>query len=117
LFPEYLELDRHKRMLLAVTETNPYFNVDQGDDTQRKAPRLTHIDGGLTNFCAYDYVGMAHDPAVTGQPGRDRSLRHRRGREPPRLGESRFIAISSTRSLHFLEPPRRSSSSPDTRPT
>ena len=26
----------------------------------------THIDGRpLTNFCAYDYVGMAHDPEVT----------------------------------------------------
>ena len=33
LFPEYLEFKRHKRMLLAVTESNPYFRVDQGDDT------------------------------------------------------------------------------------
>src|SRR5207342_3359774 len=33
LFPEYLELTRHKRMLLAVTETNPYFRVDQGNAT------------------------------------------------------------------------------------
>jgi 8-amino-7-oxononanoate synthase len=67
LFPEYLELKRHKRMLLAVTETNPYFNVDQGDDTSPQGTRgLTHVDGGaLTNFCAYDYIGMAHDPAVT----------------------------------------------------
>jgi 8-amino-7-oxononanoate synthase len=67
LFPEYLELKRHKRMLLAVTETNPYFRVDQGDDTLLQGtPCLAHIDGrALTNFCAYDYVGMAHDPAVT----------------------------------------------------
>ena len=67
LFPEYLELKRHKRMLLAVTETNPYFNVDQGDDTPTEStPGLAHIDGrSLTNFCAYDYIGMAHDPAVT----------------------------------------------------
>ena len=67
LFPEYLELKRHKRMLLAVTETNPYFNVDQGDDTlTASTPGLAHIDGrALTNFCAYDYIGMAHDPAVT----------------------------------------------------
>ena len=67
LFPEYLEWKRHKRMLLAVTETNPFFNVDQGDDTATTAPPgLAHIDGrALTNFCAYDYVGMAHDPAVT----------------------------------------------------
>ena len=67
LFPEYLELKRHKRMLLAVTETNPYFKVDQGDDTPTQStPGLAHIDGrALTNFCAYDYIGMAHDPAVT----------------------------------------------------
>jgi len=66
LFPEYLELKRHKRMLLAVTETNPYFRVDQGDDTlTQDIPCLAHIDGRApTNFCAYDYVGMAHDPAV-----------------------------------------------------
>jgi 8-amino-7-oxononanoate synthase len=67
LFPEYLELERHKRMLLAVAETNPYFHVDQGDDSlTRASPGLAHVDGRvLTNFCAYDYVGMAHDPAVT----------------------------------------------------
>jgi len=67
LFPEYLELKRHKRMLLAVTETNPYFNVDAGDDTPTEStPGLAHIDGrSLTNFCAYDYIGMARDPAVT----------------------------------------------------
>jgi 8-amino-7-oxononanoate synthase len=67
LFPEYLELERHKRMLLAVSETNPYFRVDPGEDTLTQGShRLAHIDGrALTNFCAYDYVGMAHDPAVT----------------------------------------------------
>jgi 8-amino-7-oxononanoate synthase len=67
LFPEYLDLKRHKRMLLAVTDTNPYFQVDQGDDTPRQDPTgAAHIDGrALTNFCAYDYIGMAHDPAVT----------------------------------------------------
>ncbi len=67
LFPEYLEFKRHKRMLLAVTETNPYFRVDQGDDMPAQGIRgLAHIDGqALTNFCAYDYVGMAHDPTVT----------------------------------------------------
>ena len=67
LFPEYLEFKRHKRMLLAVTETNPYFHVDQGDDALTQAnPGLAHIEGrALTNFCAYDYVGMAHDPVVT----------------------------------------------------
>ena len=67
LFPEYLELKRHKRMLLAVTDTNPYFQVDQGDDTPTQDPTgVAHIDGrALTNFCAYDYIGMAHDPAVT----------------------------------------------------
>ena len=67
LFPEYLELKRHKRMLLAVAETNPYFRVDHGDDAlAERITRVDHIDGrALTNFCAYDYVGMAHDPAVT----------------------------------------------------
>jgi 8-amino-7-oxononanoate synthase len=67
LFPEYLELERHKRMLLAVTEMNPYFRVDRGDEALTEGtPCLTHIEGrSLTNFCAYDYVGMAHHPAVT----------------------------------------------------
>jgi 8-amino-7-oxononanoate synthase len=67
LFPEYLELKRHKRMLLAVTDTNPYFRVDQGDDPLTQgAAGLAHIDGrALTNFCAYDYIGMAHDTTVT----------------------------------------------------
>jgi 8-amino-7-oxononanoate synthase len=66
LFPEYLELKRHKRMLLAVSDSNPYFCVDAGADAQVQGPGgLAHIDGRvLTNFCAYDYVGMAHDPAV-----------------------------------------------------
>lgn len=65
-FPEYLELKRHQRMLLAVTATNPYFRVDQGDALLvRGAPGLAHINGEvLTNFCAYDYIGMAHDPVV-----------------------------------------------------
>ncbi len=65
-FPEYLELKRHKRMLLAVTETNPYFRVDQGDlSPAPDAPGQSHIDGEvLINYCAYDYIGMAHDPAV-----------------------------------------------------
>jgi 8-amino-7-oxononanoate synthase len=67
LFPEYLELQRHKRMLLAVTETNPYFRVDQGADALAQGtPCVARIDGhALINFCAYDYIGMAHDPAVT----------------------------------------------------
>ncbi len=66
LFPEYLELKRHERMLLAVAENNPYFRVDQGNDT--RAPGgggLAQIDGQeLTNFSVYDYLGMAHDPKV-----------------------------------------------------
>ena len=67
LFPEYLELKRHKRMLLAVTETNPYFQVDDGLDTLTQGSNGHAQIGGLapTNFCAYDYVGMAHDPTVT----------------------------------------------------
>jgi 8-amino-7-oxononanoate synthase len=67
MFPEFLELQRHKRMLLAVNETNPYFRVDQGDAAPTAASSgFAHIDGhALTNFCAYDYIGMARDPAVT----------------------------------------------------
>jgi 8-amino-7-oxononanoate synthase len=66
LFPEYLEFKRHKRMLLAVTDVNPYFQVDQGDDTATQdAPSLARIAKPvMTNFCAYDYVGMAHDREV-----------------------------------------------------
>jgi 8-amino-7-oxononanoate synthase len=66
MFPEYLEFKRHKRMLLAVTETNPYFRVDQGAATRTHGDAgRAHVDGQvLTNFCAYDYIGMAHDPAV-----------------------------------------------------
>ncbi|MEO8675577.1 MAG: aminotransferase class I/II-fold pyridoxal phosphate-dependent enzyme, partial [Casimicrobiaceae bacterium] len=67
LFPEYLELKRHERMLLAVAQANPYFQVDRGAESH--APRsagITHIGGrDLTDFSAYDYVGMAHDPDVT----------------------------------------------------
>jgi 7-keto-8-aminopelargonate synthetase-like enzyme/acyl carrier protein len=66
LFPEYLEFKRHKRMLLAVTEANPYFQVDQGDHTPMQgAPGTARIaQRQMTNFCAYDYVGMAHDREV-----------------------------------------------------
>jgi len=67
LFPEYLELKRHKRMVVAVAEDNPYFQVDHGADSPTAGGGgLAHIDGrALTNFCAYDYVGMAHDPTVS----------------------------------------------------
>ncbi|MEO8302686.1 MAG: aminotransferase class I/II-fold pyridoxal phosphate-dependent enzyme [Betaproteobacteria bacterium] len=67
LFPEYLELKRHERMVVAVAESNPYFRVDQGVDASSPGSGgLAHIDGRqLTNFCAYDYIGMAHDPMVS----------------------------------------------------
>ncbi len=59
-FPEYAQLKRHERMLLAVTGDNPYFRVDQGG-----AGSAACIDGRqLINFCIYDYVGMSHDPEV-----------------------------------------------------
>ena len=66
LFPEYLELKRHQRMVVAVAEDNPYFQVDDGADAPTSdGGGLARIDGRvLTNFCAYDYLGMAHDPAV-----------------------------------------------------
>jgi 8-amino-7-oxononanoate synthase len=67
LFPEYLELKRHERMLLAVAESNPYFRVDQGAGMHALGMGgIAHIDGReVANFCAYDYVGMARDPFVT----------------------------------------------------
>ena len=67
LFPEYLELKRHERMLLAVADSNPYFRVDQGTvESVSGMGGIAHIDGReVANFCAYDYVGMARDPFVT----------------------------------------------------
>lgn len=67
LFPEYLELKRHERMVVAVAGSNPYFHVDHGVELPTLgAGALAHIGGrALTNFCAYDYVGMAHDPTVS----------------------------------------------------
>jgi 8-amino-7-oxononanoate synthase len=53
-FPEYAELKRFEGMLRAVAGENPYFRVDQGGTQQRKC----------VNFGVYDYLGMAHDPAV-----------------------------------------------------
>ena len=59
-FPEYAQLKRQERVLLAVTGDNPYFRVDQGG-----AGSAACIDGRqLINFCVYDYVGMSHDPEV-----------------------------------------------------
>lgn len=59
-FPEYAQLKRQERMLLAVNGDNPYFRVDQGG-----AGSAACIDGReLINFCVYDYVGMSHDPEV-----------------------------------------------------
>jgi 8-amino-7-oxononanoate synthase len=58
-FPEYGELKRQERLLLAVGD-NPYFRVDQGG-----AGSAPCIDGRpLVNFSVYDYVGLAHDPEV-----------------------------------------------------
>ena len=47
-------MKRYERMLKAVAGANPYFRVDQGGTSQRN----------LVNFGVYDYIGMAHDPAV-----------------------------------------------------
>lgn len=54
LFPEYVQLKRYERMLKAVAGENPYFRVDQGGEPARD----------ILNFGIYDYLGMAHDPAV-----------------------------------------------------
>jgi 8-amino-7-oxononanoate synthase len=59
LFPEYAELKRQERLLLAAGD-NPYFRVDQGG-----AGSEPRIDGRpLVNFSVYDYVGLAHHPEV-----------------------------------------------------
>ncbi len=58
-FPEYGELKRQERLLLAVGD-NPYFRVDQGGSGSASC-----IDGRpLINFNVYDYVGLAHHPEV-----------------------------------------------------
>ena len=58
-FPEYGELKRQERLLLAAG-ANPYFRVDQGE--VGSAPG---IEGrSVVNFSVYDYVGLAHDPEV-----------------------------------------------------
>jgi len=54
-FPEYAELKRQERLLLAVGD-NPYFRVDQGG--------AGNEGRSLVNFNVYDYVGLAHDPEV-----------------------------------------------------
>ena len=59
-FPEYGELKRQTRMVLAAVGDNPYFRVDQGG-----AGSAPCIEGRpLVNFSVYDYVGLAHDPEV-----------------------------------------------------
>lgn len=58
-FPEYGELKRQERLLLAVGD-NPYFRVDPG-----KPAGARGLGGrALVNFSVYDYVGLAHDPEV-----------------------------------------------------
>lgn len=61
-FPEYGELKRYERMLKAVVGANPYFRVDEGGAPSASVTRLEGRD--RVNFCAYDYVGMAHDARV-----------------------------------------------------
>jgi 8-amino-7-oxononanoate synthase len=58
-FPEYSEMKRQERRLLAIGD-NPYFRVDQGG-----AGNAACIEGRpLVNFSVYDYVGLAHDSEV-----------------------------------------------------
>jgi len=58
-FPEYGELKRQERLLLAAGD-NPYFRVDQGEVGSAHG-----IEGRpVVNFSVYDYVGLAHDPEV-----------------------------------------------------
>jgi 8-amino-7-oxononanoate synthase len=58
-FPEYGEMKRQERRLLAIGD-NPYFRVDQGGTGIAAC-----IEGRpLVNFSVYDYVGLAHDPEV-----------------------------------------------------
>ena len=121
MFPEYLELKRHKRMLLAVNETNPYFRVDQGDEALltghgRLRPHRRQGADQLLRLRLH-----WHGP---------RSGRSRRQPRPPSIAteqarapvgwspaKSRSTLTSRTRSRRFSARLRRSSSSPGTRPT
>ncbi len=62
LFPEFRELERYERMLRAVAGSNPYFRVDQGGSVAGGVTREAGRD--VVNFGVYDYIGMAHAPAV-----------------------------------------------------
>jgi 8-amino-7-oxononanoate synthase len=61
-FPEFGELKRYERMLKAVAGDNPYFRVDQGAAPPSVAMPVAGRD--VVHFGVYDYIGMAHDPAV-----------------------------------------------------
>lgn len=63
-FPEYRELKRYERMLSAVAGDSPYFRVDEGGASSGSVARIDGRD--RTTFGVYDYIGMAHDPRVTG---------------------------------------------------
>ena len=82
-------------MLLAVNASNPYFRVDQGDDALLRGPSgFAHIEGqAVTSFCAYDYVGMADDPAVVAAT-KDAIDRYGTG-----AGASRLV--SGEKQIHF----------------
>lgn len=62
-FPEYRQLKRYEHILKTVTGDNPYEHIDQGGSSSPANIRIQNHE--LVNFCAYDYVGMAHDPVVT----------------------------------------------------
>lgn len=61
-FPEYGEFKRYERMVMAVAGDSPYFRVDQGGTASGSLTRIAGRD--LVNFCVYDYIGMAREPAV-----------------------------------------------------
>lgn len=63
-FPEYAELKRYERMLKAVARENPYFRVDEGAGGTQAASVTLLAGRDVVNFGNYDYIGMAHDPAV-----------------------------------------------------
>lgn len=61
-FPEYIELKRYERMLIAVCGNNPYCRVAQ--PTMSSGHVANAGQDEVVDFCNYDYIGMAHDVDV-----------------------------------------------------
>lgn len=63
-FPEYGELKRYERMLMAVAGNTPYFRVDEGGTPTAATSRIAGHE--LLNFSVYDYIGLSRHSEVAG---------------------------------------------------